>query len=69
MAGGEEIECTINDLTKELLWRAAKERDTADQELIKNDPHGPPVYRLTCNNNNNNNKLKRQHIMEMKYNI
>lgn len=37
---------TADDLSKQLFRRIAEERGTAHQELIQNDPHGPPVHWL-----------------------
>lgn len=34
---------TCNDLSEQLLGSVTKERHAAHQELIKDDPHGPPV--------------------------
>ncbi|KAG7238449.1 hypothetical protein INR49_030956, partial [Caranx melampygus] len=31
----------------QLLWSVSKERHTANQELIEDDTHGPPIHRLS----------------------
>lgn len=38
---------TVNNLTKELLWGVSKERHTANQKLIKDHTHGPPIHRFS----------------------
>ena len=40
------VTLTTDDLSKELLRCVSKERGTAHQELVEDDPHGPPVYWL-----------------------
>lgn len=37
---------TTDDLSKELLRCVSKERDTANQKFIEDDPHRPPVHWL-----------------------
>lgn len=37
---------TADHLSEELFWRVPEERNTAHQELVEDDPHGPPVHRL-----------------------
>lgn len=37
---------TTNNLAKKLLRSVSEERDTADQEFIEDDAHGPPVHRF-----------------------
>lgn len=44
MAAGKTL--TADDLPKELLGGISEEGDTAHQELVEDDAHGPPVDRL-----------------------
>ena len=37
---------TADDLSEELLGRVPEEGRAAHQELVQDDPHGPPVHRL-----------------------
>lgn len=41
-----EPRLTADDLTEQLLRCVSEERSTAHQELVQDDPHGPPVHRL-----------------------
>lgn len=38
---------TCDDLSKQLLRRVSEERHAAHQELVEDDPHGPPIHRLS----------------------
>ncbi|TNN34428.1 hypothetical protein EYF80_055409 [Liparis tanakae] len=37
---------TADHLSEQLLGGVPEERDAAHQELVEDDPHGPPVHRL-----------------------
>lgn len=37
---------TRDDLSKQLLGSVSEERHAAHQELVEDDPHGPPIHRL-----------------------
>ena len=37
---------TTDHLSKELFRGVSEERNAPHEELVEDDPHGPPVYRL-----------------------
>lgn len=47
VSGHKSSVFTCNDLSEQLLRGVAEERHAAHQELVQDDPHGPPVDRLS----------------------
>lgn len=45
---------TCNDLPEQLLRGVSKERNAAQQELVQDDAHSPPVHRLPVTLTENN---------------